>query len=78
MLKQTAAIKFIKILPCAGLFPTSALWHDYKILEVSTHLGPPNDAVGGGLYILPVSGSPILAPFGETTNRLSCQRGDLC
>lgn len=32
----------------------------------------------GGLYILPVSGSPILAPFGETTNRLSCQSGDLC
>lgn len=34
--------------------------------------------LGRGLYILPVSGSPILAPFGETTDRLSCQGGDLC
>lgn len=43
--------KAIKILPCAGLFLTTALWQDYKMLQISTHLGIrtalPNDARGG-------------------------------
>lgn len=58
--------KAIKILPCAGLFLTRALWQDYKILEISTHLGIRTalpDDVKKMLYILPVSGSSILASF---------------
>ena len=86
MLKQTVRVKAIKTLPCAGLFLTRALWHDYKILKVSTHLGIrtklPDDAEKM-LYILPLSGSSILAfflSFGEarTGTRLSCQSRDLC
>lgn len=64
MLKQTVRAKAIKTLPCASLSLTRALWHDYKILKVSTHLGIGTqlpDDVEKTLYILPVSGSPILA-----------------
>lgn len=66
MLKQTGRAKAIKILPCAGLFLTRALWHDYKMLKVSTHLGirtvlPCRWSWKNMLHILPVSGSPILA-----------------
>lgn len=57
-LKLTVRAEAIKILPCAGLFLTRALWQDYKLLTVSTHLGIrtalPDDAEKT-LYILPRS-----------------------
>lgn len=88
MLKQTVRAKAIKILPCAGLFLTRALWQDYKMLKVSTHLGIRTalpDDVEKTLYILPVSGSSISAFFllllfseARTGTHLSSQSNDLC
>lgn len=61
---DSARAKAIKILLCAGLFLTRALWQHYKILDISTHLGIrpvlPDD-VEKTLYILPLSGSSMLA-----------------
>lgn len=56
MLKLTGRAEAIEILPCAGLFLTRALWQDYKMLTLSTHLGIGTalpDDVEKTLYILP-------------------------
>lgn len=87
MLKQTVRAKAIKTLPCAGLSLTRALWHDYKILKVSTHLGIgtqlPDDVEKNPLHpscfwITYFSFFPLRWVRRETGTRWSCQSSDLC